>query len=433
MPPLPRPAVVAGSSGRTLPRSTLRHGPSLSMRRESAAVTPAARAAPGRTRAAARRAAGPGRAELAGDAQTQEAYDRLATMVAVVAADASCLLVNSALENAIGRSRRGLVGTAVLDWFSDPAPLCDALDDAATGRAGVRRFAAGLRCHGPGMRELPVHVVASAVVSGAGGAGVLLEMLEVERQVRIEREERMHGLVQAHQELLRNLAHEIGNPLGGIRGAAQLLALESRSPDLAEYADVIIREADRLRELVDQMLAPHRRLPVWESVNIHEVCEHVRMLVLAEFPDGLEIRRDYDTSLPELRGDRERLIQALLNIVRNAAQALAGHIADGGARIVLRTRVARQVVPAGRRCRLAIELQVEDNGPGFSETLRERIFQPLVVGRDGGCGLGLTIAQTFIQQHGGSIDCDSEPGVTRFTVVIPLDPAVRPPATRRRP
>ena len=219
---------------------------------------------------------------------------------------------------------------------------------------------------------------------------------------------------------MRNLAHEIKNPLGGIRGAAQLLQMELASPELAEYTQVIVHEADRLQSLVDRLLAPHRQAQRVGDVNIHEVCERVRSLVLLEYPQGLRVQRDYDTSIPEFRGDREQLIQALLNIVQNAAQALSGRIAAGDAEIVLRTRVARQVTLGRQRYRLALELHVIDNGPGVPAAIADRIFYPLVSGRDGGSGLGLTLAQTFVQQHHGLIECDSQPGRTDFRILIPL-------------
>jgi two-component system nitrogen regulation sensor histidine kinase GlnL len=155
-------------------------------------------------------------------------------------------------------------------------------------------------------------------------------------------------------------------------------------------------------------------------VNIHEVCERVRSLILAEFPRGLRIERDYDASIPDFRGDREQLIQAVLNIAHNAAQALAERIVRQDAVITLRTRVARQVTLGKRRYRLALELHVEDNGPGVPESIRERIFYPLVSAREGGSGLGLTLAQTFVQQHQGTIECDSEPGRTLFRITVPL-------------
>jgi two-component system nitrogen regulation sensor histidine kinase GlnL len=249
---------------------------------------------------------------------------------------------------------------------------------------------------------------------------VLIELLPLEQQSRQEREERLIDQAQANKELIRNLAHEIKNPLGGIRGAAQLLQMEIESRDLTEYTQVIVREADRLQTLVDRLLAPHRRPHVVGPVNIHEVCERVRSLIVAEFPRGLQVIRDYDISLPEFQGDKEQLIQAVLNIVHNAAQALSERIAREDATIRLETRAVRQVTIAKQRHRLALELHVVDNGPGIPEEIKDRLFSPLVSGRDGGSGLGLNLAQTFVQQHKGLIECDSEPGHTDFKIMIPL-------------
>jgi two-component system, NtrC family, nitrogen regulation sensor histidine kinase GlnL len=254
---------------------------------------------------------------------------------------------------------------------------------------------------------------------------VLVEMIEIEQQTRQDREERTQGQAAANKELVRNLAHEIKNPLGGIRGAAQLLGMELEGRgdtrrELTEYTQVIIAEADRLQLLVDRLLAPHRRAQLVADVNVHEVCERVRSLIMAEHPRGLHVRRDYDTSIPDFRGDREQLIQAVLNIAQNGAQALAERIAAGDAELIFRTRIARQVTIGKIRWRLALELHIEDNGPGVPEAIRERIFFPLVTGREGGSGLGLTLAQTFVQQHQGMIACDSVPGRTVFTIHIPL-------------
>jgi two-component system nitrogen regulation sensor histidine kinase GlnL len=249
---------------------------------------------------------------------------------------------------------------------------------------------------------------------------VLIELREHLQHLKLDREERILDQSQVNKELIRNLAHEIKNPLGGIRGAAQLLQMELDSRELIEYTQVIIHEADRLQSLVDRLLAPHRRPHVVGDVNIHEVCERVRSLILAEFPKGLRMVRDYDTSIPEFRGDREQLIQAVLNIVHNAAQALADRVAEGDAEIVLRTRINRQVTFGKQRYRLALELHVIDNGPGIPEEIKDRLFFPLVSGRDGGSGLGLNLAQTFVQQHHGLIECDSVPGRTDFKILIPL-------------
>ncbi len=263
-----------------------------------------------------------------------------------------------------------------------------------------------------------MHAVVGAIDFEPGCA--LLELLPNEQKIRSEREERLLDLTSANKELIRNLAHEIKNPLGGIRGAAQLLEFELPERALREYTQVIIKESDRLQTLVDRLLEPHRHPHIVGDVNIHEVLERVRSVVLAEFPQGLRIVRDYDASLPEFRGDKEQLIQAVLNIVHNAAHALGPRIALGDAEIILRTRVARKVTIAKRLYKLALELHVVDNGPGIPDDIRERIFFPLVSGREGGSGLGLTLAQTFVQQHDGLIECDSRPGLTDFRILVPL-------------
>ncbi len=348
-----------------------------------------------------------------------EAFDLLATMVAIVRPDGQCLLANSTLEDVVGVSRRTLQRSNVLDWFVDSAAMRETLTALARNEVGSGRFEALLKRSPLGTAETLLVRVHVSEMENRGG-GVLVEMLEIQQQTRQDREERALGQAQANKELIRNLAHEIKNPLGGIRGAAQLLEMELSSRELTEYTQVIIHEADRLQALVDRLLAPHRKPHVVGDVNIHEVCERVRSLILAEFPRGLKLRRDYDTSIPEFRGDREQLIQAVLNIAHNATQALADRIATGDAQLVLATRVSRQVTVGKQRYRLALELHIQDNGPGVPESLKDRIFHPLVSGREGGSGLGLTLAQTFVQQHMGTIECESEPGRTVFKILIPL-------------
>ena len=344
-----------------------------------------------------------------------QALDLLATLVAVVGLDGTIRYVNAALEDALGLSRRTVTDQALADFFTEPALLVNALDGARGNEFAALRYDAWLKSlH---RDPIPVHVV---VAPTEAPDEVVVELLPLEQQSRQDREERLIGQAQANKELIRNLAHEIKNPLGGIRGAAQLLQMELTSRELIEYTQVIIHEADRLQTLVDRLLAPHRRPHVVGDVNIHEVCERVRTLILAEFPKGLSVVRDYDISLPEFRGDREQLIQAVLNITHNAAQALAERRAAGDAQIVFRSRVARQVTFGKQRYRLALELHVIDNGPGVPDSIKDRIFYPLVSGRDGGSGLGLTLAQTFVQQHHGLIECDSEPGRTDFKILIPL-------------
>ena len=263
-------------------------------------------------------------------------------------------------------------------------------------------------------------VLVACVVTPAHRAPVrvLLELHVIDQPLRLAREERVQEQSEANRQLIRNLAHEIKNPLGGIRGAAQLLEHELPNAQLREYTQVIIKESDRLQSLLDRMLTPQRP-PRITAVNIHEVLERVRSLLAAEFPRRIKLIRDYDTSLPELRGDTEQLIQVVLNVARNAAQALIG-AGTAKPEIRLKTRAARQVSLHKERYRLALDLHVEDNGPGIPDDLRERIFFPLVSGREGGSGLGLTLAQSFVQQHRGTIECDSRPGHTVFKILLPL-------------
>jgi two-component system nitrogen regulation sensor histidine kinase GlnL len=360
------------------------------------------------------------RGTVAAEAQDPlAAFDQLATMVAVVQPDGLCVHANAAFENLLGIARRALIATPLPDWLADAQPLRETLAAVSANRIATGRFDGQLRRPSGGHQELlPVHVIVNQTDDPER---VLVEMIEIEQQTRQDREERTQGQAQANKELVRNLAHEIKNPLGGIRGAAQLLGMELEGKrELTEYTQVIIAEADRLQALVDRLLAPHRRAHIVADVNIHEVCERVRSLVLAEHPRGLHVRRDYDTSIPEFRGDREQLIQAVLNIAHNAVQALAERILAGDAELAFRTRIGRQVTIGKLRWRLALELHIQDNGPGVPEAIRDRIFFPLVTGREGGSGLGLTLAQTFVQQHQGTIECVTEPGRTVFTILIPL-------------
>jgi two-component system, NtrC family, nitrogen regulation sensor histidine kinase GlnL len=361
--------------------------------------------------------AAPGAAR-ADAATAYAAFDHLATMVAVVSPDGRCVFANASFENVLGLSRRSVQRGSLFDWFVDTDTLRETVAAVSRNEFSTSRLEALLRRPGPtGGDALPVHAIVNQM---DGTPHVLLELVEIEQQTRQDREERALGQAKANKELIRNLAHEIKNPLGGIRGAAQLLEMEVESRALTEYTQVIINEADRLQALVDRLLAPHRKPHVVSEVNIHEVCERVRSLILAEFPRGLQVERDYDVSIPDFRGDREQLIQAVLNIAHNAAQALAERIGAADARITLRTRIARQVTLGKQRYRLALELHIQDNGPGVPESIREHIFYPLVSGRDGGSGLGLTLAQTFVQQHQGTIECESEPGRTLFKIMIPL-------------
>jgi len=344
-------------------------------------------------------------------ASTYSGLDLLATAVILVDDELRVIYANPAAEDLFSFSRKNVVGQPFAHLFTDSGKLLASLDDVLehnwsyTGR--------DLMLTRPGYPSLHLNCLATPTENAA--ARLLIEFRPIDQQLRIAREQRQMDQQQANRELIRNLAHEIRNPLGGLRGSAQLLERELERPELREYTQVIIKEADRLQALMDRLLTPHRP-PQIAPLNIHEVLERVRSLVLAEFPEGIRIERDYDASLPDFHGDKEQLIQAVLNIARNAAQAL-----NGKGEIEFRTRAARQVTLAKQRYKLALELQVIDNGPGVPEELRERIFYPLVSGRDGGSGLGLTLSQTFVQQHRGTIECDSKPGRTCFTIMLPLE------------
>ncbi|WP_428243974.1 nitrogen regulation protein NR(II) [Gynuella sp.] len=247
---------------------------------------------------------------------------------------------------------------------------------------------------------------------------ILLEVQHIDRLKKISRDEEFFAKQETTRHLVRGVAHEIKNPLGGIRGAAQLLARELPDESLTDYTNVIIEEADRLRNLVDRMLGSSKILRP-QKTNIHEVLERICQLTRAETHNGVLLERDYDPSVPDLDADSEQLIQAILNIVGNAVQALMeARITDPT--IIIRTRIARRFT-IGQKCyRLVCRIDVEDNGPGIPEEIAENIFYPMISGRAGGTGLGLSIAQQIISQHNGIIECQSRPGETRFTIYLPL-------------
>jgi two-component system nitrogen regulation sensor histidine kinase GlnL len=247
-------------------------------------------------------------------------------------------------------------------------------------------------------------------------SSLLLEIRPLDRLMRISREDSLINAHQATRALVRGVAHEVKNPLGGIRGAAQLLARELPDGPQQEYTDIIIAEVDRLRNLVDQMLGP-RKLPKFDTINIHEILERVRSVLTAETGDQVNIERDYDPSLPEMCADKDQLIQAILNIVRNANQALTECADQADPKIVLRTRALRQFTIGHVRHRLVILLEIEDNGPGINKDMQETMFS----GRASGTGLGLSISQSIINQHHGLVECDSQPEKTIFRLLLPLE------------
>ena len=344
-------------------------------------------------------------------------YDFLATGILLVGADGRILYVNSAAETLIGLSGALLAGQPFDSLFGHNTELAAALNTARETRETVTEHDLPVQANG----HSPASMSCTITVHEGQDWTFMLELRAADQRLRIARQENIRAQQEASRELLRNLAHEIKNPLGGIRGAAQLLEHELPRESLREYTQVIIKEADRLQSLMERLLTPHR-LPKLSAVNIHEVLERVRSLLLAETPHGIRIRRDYDVSLPEIRADAEQLIQAVLNIARNAVQAMIGK-----GELEFRTRAARQVTLNNKRHRLALRLDIIDNGPGIPEGLREQVFFPLVSGREGGSGLGLPLAQTLVMQNNGVIEFDSRPGHTVFSLYFPIETASNKP------
>ncbi|HET7832623.1 MAG TPA: nitrogen regulation protein NR(II) [Gallionella sp.] len=334
----------------------------------------------------------------------------LATAVILLDGEARVVYLNPAAEHLFDVSGRNLLGHTVQQAFTHTEQLGSAMQQALENNASYieHDLMLGTQSHGK------LHLRCAATPLQLDQRYLLLEFHPMDRPLKLAREEQMLDQTQANRLLLRNLAHEIKNPLGGIRGAAQLLEQELEKPALREYTQVIVQEADRLRALMEKLLTPQKATHSG-TLNIHEVLERVRSVVLAEMPKGLKIQRDYDISLPALVGDKEQLIQVMLNIVRNAAQAM-----HGKGEIVLRTRIARQVTLVKKRHRLAVMVQIIDNGPGIPAELHDKIFYPLVSGSANGHGLGLTLAQDYVSQHQGTIEFESEPGRTCFTVMLPL-------------
>ena len=340
----------------------------------------------------------------------------LATAVVALDGGYTVRYANQAAEDLLGTGARSLIGQGFPKLFVDGPALEAMLAEALAAHWSYR--AQTVNYERPGRQPTPLACVVTPIE--VPGTPLLVELRPIQEQLRLEREERLLDQQETTRELLRNLAHEIKNPLGGLRGSAQLLERELERAELKEYTQVIIKEADRLQGLLDRLLTPRRAVQL-ARVNIHEVLERVRSLVQAEFPAGISVMRNYDPSVPDLVGDIEQLIQAVLNLVRNAAQALLSEANAGrGGAIVLRTRSARQVTIARQRHKLALELQVIDDGPGVPEDIRGRVFNPLVSGREGGSGIGLALVQTYVQNHGGVVEFDSRPGRTVFTLLLPL-------------
>ncbi len=319
-------------------------------------------------------------------------------------------LINTAAEHLLSVSARKIVGLRAEDIFAGSA-LPAALQRAIESGRSVTEW--DLALHTPWRGDLYVDCTLSPTILEADQSRVVVEMTSSDRHRRALREEAIVAQENVIRTLFKGMAHEVKNPLGGIRGAAQLLEQELREPSHREYTRLIVDEVDRLRILIDRMAVPnaaeHKR---W--INIHEVLEYVRSLVEAEAPRGFVISRDYDPSLPDLYADRDQLIQAFLNVARNALQAVAGR-----GRVGFRTRVERQLTLGLRRHKLAIRVDVLDDGPGVPPEIAQEVFFPMVTGRAEGSGLGLSIARALIHGHEGHIEFSSRPGETVFSIWLP--------------
>jgi two-component system nitrogen regulation sensor histidine kinase GlnL len=323
--------------------------------------------------------------------------------------------MNAAAEQLLGIGRRVALGRAMDDLLPHAQPLVDLVRRAlATGGGYAHR---ALALHAPGALHTATCDVEATPLGAGSERRVLVELRDAEPGLRYGRELVLSAQLDASRSLARQLGHEIRNPLGGLRGAAQLLARRLDGPELHEYVQVILREADRLAGLVDRMLGP-AGAPRRQCVNIHDPLQHVERLLAAEYSASLVFVEDFDPSIPAVTADRDELVQALLNIVRNAAQAV-----EGAGRIRLRTRVATQLSIAGRPCPLAVRVEVEDDGPGVPDAIRDTLFYPLVTGRRDGTGLGLALAQDLVRRQQGVIEYASRPGCTVFTVLLPVERA----------
>lgn len=338
--------------------------------------------------------------------------DSLKTATLLIENDLTVSYLNPAAEALLEASGNKVLGEPVTNLFSETDGLLDSLNnnDAFTKRETQLNISSGQQ------------ITVDCAVTPADKGRMVMELQSLDRLLRISREEGLIISQENTQELIRGMAHEIKNPLGGLRGAAQLLASELHSEELTDYTNIIIEEADRLGNLVDRMLGSNKLLNI-QPINIHEILERVKALIAAETSGSIIIDRDYDPSIPEIEGDKEQLIQATLNIVRNAMQALQSGSDFGPPTITLKTRSMRQLTIGTIMHRLVCRVDIIDNGPGIKDSILNKIFLPMISGRAEGTGLGLAISQSIINHHKGLIECASEPGHTVFSLYIPLEQA----------
>ena len=350
--------------------------------------------------------------------------DNLTTAILLVDCNLNIFYLNSSCEALFDISLLRAKGQPVINILHAPKDSFNTLDalnnSIQSGQAYTRREAT----INVNFKDIHVDYSVSQLNTGKPYHPLLLiELNPIDRMLKISKEE---NLIQQHQvarQLIRGVAHEIKNPLGGIRGATQLLARSLNDPQYAEFTDIIISEVDRLRNLADTMLGS-RQLPSYEPVNVHEPLERVRSLIANQTKKKIKITRDYDLSLPDVKADRDQLIQVMLNISVNAVQAMTENkefFIDHQPELILRTRIQRLVTINGVLNKSAIRIDIQDNGPGVPEEILESVFYPLVTGRAKGTGLGLSISQNIMHQHTGMIECQSIPGKTVFSLYLPWE------------
>lgn len=348
----------------------------------------------------------------------QRVLDNLNSATLLFGADLRLRYINPAGEMLFEASARHLIGQDFEHLFN--APNCTAADvkNVLTTIHPITQHEVSASLLK--IKDVTMDISLSPMLDTRNDPEILLECHQIDHMLRISQDKKRAEDLQTTKEILRSLAHEIKNPLGGLRGSAQLLERQLADKNLKEYTRVIIDEADRLTVLVDRMIGPVK-IPQTAETNIHGVLEHVRQLFQADTAHPIKIIRDYDPSIPDIKIDYGQLTQTIINITRNAIQALGEQKAAQDNTIIYRTRILRNFTIGDNRHRLALSLEIEDNGPGVPEHLQNNIFFPMVTGRAEGTGLGLSIAQTIIQQHHGLLECRSKPGATIFTINLPID------------
>ena len=346
-----------------------------------------------------------------------ELLDTLSTGIVVLDGHLCPIYANVSAQDLMAVSLKQARGRPFADLFFDPRQLVSVLRRSLDGLETCTQHEISLKAIGSPAHREPhiIDLIVTPLEGQVTGTHLLVELADATQRQRISRDSDILTGMDGSRLMIRQLAHEVKNPLGGLRGAAQLLDKELADAALREYTAIIITEADRLTALVDSM-AGSNGPPTKVQMNVHEICEHVVRLIRAEAPADVQVERDYDPSLPDGVFDRNQLIQALLNVARNALQAVGTT-----GRIIMRTRVRSNISIGSKRYRLVAEVEVEDNGPGVPPALAKTLFLPLVTGREHGTGLGLAVAQDLVTRHGGIIEFTSQPGQTIFSLLLPLE------------